>query len=40
MIASLVDTRDKLFTDVKTGVLAPWSGRELPHSADLPREDE
>ena len=27
----IVDTRDKLFTYVKAGVLAPWSGRELPH---------
>src|SRR6188474_764457 len=26
----IVDTRDKLFTYVKAGVLAPWSGRELP----------
>jgi hypothetical protein len=26
----IVDTRDKLFTYVKAGVLAPWSG---PHSA-------
>jgi argininosuccinate synthase len=27
----IVDTRDKLFTYVKTGVLAPWSGTALPH---------
>src|SRR6187551_2059465 len=27
----IVDTREKLFTYVKAGVLAPWSGRELPH---------
>ena len=27
----IVDTRDKLFTYVKTGVLAPWGGKELPH---------
>src|SRR6187431_1072746 len=26
----IVDTREKLFTYVKAGVLAPWSGRELP----------
>ncbi|HET9265872.1 MAG TPA: argininosuccinate synthase [Vicinamibacterales bacterium] len=29
----IVDTRDKLFTYVKTGVLAPWSGTALPHAA-------
>src|ERR671912_78254 len=28
----IVDTREKLFTYVKTGVLAPWSGTALPHS--------
>ena len=27
----IVDTRDKLFTYVKAGVLAPWSGTALPH---------
>ena len=32
----IVDTRDKLFTYVKTGVLAPWSGTALPH---LPEPD-
>jgi argininosuccinate synthase len=26
----IVDTREKLFTYVKTGVLAPWSGTALP----------
>ena len=26
----IVDTRDKLFTYVKAGVLAPWSGTALP----------
>jgi argininosuccinate synthase len=26
------DTREKLFTYVKTGLLAPWSGAALPHS--------
>jgi argininosuccinate synthase len=29
----IVDTRDKLFTYVKAGVLAPWSGTALPHVA-------
>jgi argininosuccinate synthase len=33
----IVDTRDKLLTYVKTGVLAPWSGTALPHVADLPQ---
>ena len=32
----IVDTRDKLFTYVKAGVLAPWSGTALPH----PREGD
>ena len=32
----IVDTRDKLFTYVKAGVLAPWTGTALPHSAELP----
>src|ERR671935_1560794 len=27
----IADTRDKLFTYVKAGVLAPWSGTALPH---------
>jgi argininosuccinate synthase len=27
----ITDTRDKLFTYVKAGVLAPWSGSALPH---------
>ncbi len=35
----IVDTRDKLFTYVKAGVLAPWSGAALPHPADTERED-
>jgi argininosuccinate synthase len=30
----IVDTRDKLFTYVKAGVLAPWTGTALPHVAD------
>ncbi|HEX4567127.1 MAG TPA: argininosuccinate synthase [Vicinamibacterales bacterium] len=30
----ITDTRDKLLTYVKTGVLAPWSGNALPHPAD------
>jgi hypothetical protein len=29
-----VDTRDKLFTYVKAGVLAPWTGTALPHVAE------
>jgi len=29
----IVDTRDKLFTYVRAGVLAPWSGTALPHVA-------
>ena len=33
----IVDTRDKLLTYVKAGVLAPWSGTALPHPAD-PRQ--
>jgi argininosuccinate synthase len=32
----IVDTRDKLFTYVKAGVLAPWSATALPHPADAP----
>jgi argininosuccinate synthase len=35
----IVDTREKLFTYVKAGVLAPWSGTALPHSTGEP-EDE
>src|SRR5262247_859088 len=30
----ITDTRDKLFTYVKAGVLAPWSGTALPHVAE------
>jgi argininosuccinate synthase len=30
----IVDTRDKLFTYVKAGVLAPWSTTALPHPAE------
>jgi argininosuccinate synthase len=30
----ITDTRDKLFTYVKAGVLAPWTGTALPHPAD------
>jgi argininosuccinate synthase len=36
----IVDTRDKLFTYVKAGVLAPWSGTALPHPSSDPSEDE
>ena len=35
----IVDTRDKLFTYVKAGVLAPWSGTALPHPSSDPSED-
>ena len=35
----IVDTRDKLFTYVKTGVLLPWTGTALPQLADS-HEDE
>jgi argininosuccinate synthase len=31
----IVDTRDKLFTYVKAGVLAPWSGTALPHVGEI-----
>ena len=31
----IVDTRDKLFTYVKAGVLAPWSGTALPHVPEI-----
>jgi argininosuccinate synthase len=31
----IVDTRDKLFTYVRTGVLAPWSGTALPHVPEI-----
>jgi argininosuccinate synthase len=36
----IVDTRDKLFTYVKAGVLAPWSGTALPHPSSEPTDDE
>src|SRR6476646_10537891 len=36
----IVDTRDKLFTYVKAGVLAPWSGTALPHPSSDPSEDQ
>jgi argininosuccinate synthase len=36
----IVDTRDKLFTYVKAGVLAPWSGTALPHVADPSGDEE
>ena len=36
----IVDTRDKLFTYVKAGVLAPWTGTALPHVADPPADDD
>jgi argininosuccinate synthase len=34
----ITDTRDKLFTYVKTGVLAPWSGAALPHPPEDKKE--
>jgi argininosuccinate synthase len=34
----ITDTRDKLFTYVKAGVLAPSLGKELPHPADAGRD--
>jgi hypothetical protein len=34
----IVDTRDKLLTYVKTGLLAPLSGSALPHAAGLEPE--
>ena len=34
----IVDTRDKLFTYVKTGVLLPFSGTALPHPSTDPSE--
>jgi hypothetical protein len=34
----ITDTRDKLFTYVKAGVLAPSVGKELPHPADGGRD--
>jgi argininosuccinate synthase len=30
----IIDTRDKLFTYVKAGVLAPWTGTALPHPVE------
>jgi argininosuccinate synthase len=36
----IVDTRDKLFTYVKAGVLAPWSGTALPHVPETPPGQE
>jgi argininosuccinate synthase len=35
----IVDTREKLFTYVRAGVLAPWSGTALPHPSTEPGED-
>jgi argininosuccinate synthase len=34
----IVDTRDKLFTYVKTGVLLPWTGTALPHPSTDPSD--
>jgi argininosuccinate synthase len=36
----IVDTRDKLFTYVKAGVLAPWSGTALPHPVEAEHVDD
>src|SRR6188472_1919401 len=36
----IADTRDKLFTYVKAGVLAPWTGTALPHPSELPPKHE
>ena len=33
----IADTREKLFTYVKAGVLAPWSGTALPHASEPAR---
>jgi argininosuccinate synthase len=35
----IVDTRDKLFTYVKAGVLAPWTGTALPHPSDAEKKE-
>jgi argininosuccinate synthase len=34
------DTREKLLTYVKAGVLAPWTGTALPHPSELPPTHE
>ena len=36
----IVDTREKLFTYVKAGVLAPWTGTALPHSSVEPDDGD
>ncbi len=36
----IVDTREKLLTYVKAGVLAPWSGTALPHPSSEPPEEK
>jgi argininosuccinate synthase len=35
----IADTREKLLTYVKTGLLAPSVGKELPHPADGGKPD-
>jgi argininosuccinate synthase len=35
----IADTREKLFTYVRAGVLAPWTGTALPHPAAGDREE-
>jgi argininosuccinate synthase len=36
----ITDTREKLFTYVKAGILAPSVGKELPHPADTKKDDK
>src|SRR5205823_7184024 len=36
----ITDSREKLFTYVKAGILAPSVGRELPHPADTKKDDK
>jgi argininosuccinate synthase len=36
----IADTREKLFTYVKAGVLAPWTGTALPHPATEPEDEQ
>jgi argininosuccinate synthase len=36
----IADTRDKLFTYVKAGVLAPWTGTALPHPTESEPDKE
>src|SRR4026209_2219286 len=36
----ITDTREKLFTYVRAGVLAPWTGTALPHLAERSETSE